>query len=102
MSTYIRYQSRYMSSLTGYILTMSFLAPSTGIRFSKYLLTSACVMLTVLVTIVFGWKFGYGVDGQSLRMLLMAALINVSSVFVLRLSEREMRRYFEMRVTYKL
>ncbi|KAI3633945.1 hypothetical protein MIR68_007549 [Amoeboaphelidium protococcarum] len=102
LNKYIVGVSKYISQLNGFILLMSFLAPSTGMRFHSYLIVSSLLFITIFISCMNIWIFGQQVDGQTVRMLIITLFINISSLFVSRSTEREMRRFYQMKVMYKL
>ena len=98
---YITYGIRYMSSLTGLVLYMAFLPSSAGLRFVTYLYLSACICMTVLTESIVGWVLE-GPDGQSVRLVLMSSIVGGAGLFLARVLEREMRRWYAMRINYDL
>lgn len=99
--TYLVYGIRYMSSLTGLILYMSFLPSSAGLRFVAFLSVTTCIFLTIWISTIIGWTID-GFDGQSVRLVLLGSIICAAGLFLSRVLEREMRRWYAMKISYRL
>jgi hypothetical protein len=99
--TYLIYGIRYMSSLTGLVLYLSFLSSSAGLRFIAYLGLNLCIFLTIMTASIIQWS-NDGVDGQSVRLVFLGTIIGGAGCFLVRVFEQEMRRWYAMKINYQL
>ena len=101
LSDYIAAESKFMLQLNAISLFLCFIASSSGMRLVYYIAWAFLISITVLSSIIY-WMIVVGQDGQLIRTSFVVVAVAIAGVWIVRPLESEIRKWYNIKVNYKL